>query len=165
MNAPLLARWITVFKMVDFLELYIQGVSWELTKSISFVLYPGGIPGTKLGDKQFFLIPSPGTLNICPCILQDDRKIKNIFFWNLLNLNFNKPHLLESLSWIFMNLSRQVFFIWLISFHLVKYQENRCDAKKWEQKSKKVREAFQTKKRGNLRNGPKWSWPPPPPLP
>ena len=32
---------------------YIQGVSWELTKSISFVLGPGGIPEAKTEGKQF----------------------------------------------------------------------------------------------------------------
>ena len=29
---------------------YVQGVSWELTKSMSFVLEPGGFPGAKMGS-------------------------------------------------------------------------------------------------------------------
>ena len=32
----------------------LQGVSWELTKIVSFKLNPGGIPEAKMGCKQFF---------------------------------------------------------------------------------------------------------------
>ena len=41
--------------MVDvYYYIDIRGVSRELTKSISFVLESGAIPGTKMGGKQFF---------------------------------------------------------------------------------------------------------------